>query len=153
MGLIAILAVNAALVRDFVVQEMYCGGILLFIALQVGLWYLLHSRGRRRRFWLGFEASGMAVVLVLFWCELFPDSPLNRSLMSYTSSAYYAFMPLPTPWGNNVDRHSGLLLAVVNFVPELVAALVGGVIAACPVFVGRTGALTIRREGSTAVTG
>ena len=53
MGLTAILAVNAALVRAFLVDEMFCGGILIFFALQVGLWCLLQSRGRLRRFWLG----------------------------------------------------------------------------------------------------
>jgi hypothetical protein len=55
MGLTAVLAVNAGLVRAFVVQEMFYGGILIFIALQVGLWLLLRSRGRVRGFWLGFE--------------------------------------------------------------------------------------------------
>ena len=154
MGLIAILAVNAALVRAFLVQEMFYGGILIFIALQVGLWYLFHSRGRRRCFWWGFEVSGMAAVLVLFSCELFPGSPLNRAVTSYTDlAADLAFRHLPTALEDRIDEHWHLFLAVVYFVPELVAALLGGVITACPVRAGRTRAHTIPREESTFVIG
>ena len=132
MGLTAILAVNAALVRSFVVHEMFYGGILLFIALQVGLWCLLHSRGRHLRFWLGFEVSGMTAVLVLFSCELFPGSPLNRLVMSYTEIAVnLAFTHLPTPLADHFDEHLDQLLAVAYFVPELVVVLLGGMIAAC----------------------
>src|SRR4051795_4207971 len=72
MGFTAILAVNAGLVRAYVVQEMFCGGILIFMALQLGLWCLLHSQGRLRHFWSGFEVAGMVAVLVLSWCEFFP---------------------------------------------------------------------------------
>lgn len=152
MGLTAILAVNGALVRAFVVQEMFYGGILIFIALQVGLWCLLHSRGRLRRFWLGFDVSGITAVLVLFSCELFPGSPLNRPVMSYTDiAANLAFTHLPTPLADHLDEHWDLFLAVVYFVPELVAALLGGMIAACLVLTGPTPARTILREESTVV--
>jgi hypothetical protein len=130
MGLIAILALNAGLVRAFVAQEMFYGGILIFIALQVGLSCLLRSRGRVRRFWLGFEISGVAAVLVLFSCEVFPDSALNRLLMTYTDiSASLASSHLPTPLADHLDEHWDLFLAVVYFVPEITSALVGGTIA------------------------
>lgn len=132
MGLTAILAVNTALVRGFVVEEMFCGGILALIALQVGLWSLLHSRGKLRRFWLGFEVIGTTAVLVLFSCEFFPNSPLNRLVMSYTQvAADLAFTLLPPPLADYLDEHWDLFLAVVYFVPELVAALMGGAIVAC----------------------
>jgi len=147
MGLTAVLAVNAALVRAFVVEEMFYGGILIFIALQVGLWCLVHSRGRLRRFWLGFEISGIAAVLLLFSCELFPGSPLNRLVMSYTDIAVnLGFSRLPTPLADHLDDHWDLFLAVVYFVPELVAALLGGMIAACLVRMGRIPARTVFRE-------
>jgi hypothetical protein len=136
MGLIAVLAVNAGLVRAFVVQEMFCGGILIFIALQVGLWCLLRSRGWVRRFWIGFEISGVAAVLALFSCEVFPDSALNRLLMTYTDiAANLAFSHLPTPLADHLDECWDLFLAVVYFMPELTAALLGGTIAAS---IGRT---------------
>ena len=132
MGVTAILALNSGLVRAFVVQEMFYGGILIFIALQVGLWCLLRSRGLVRRFWIGFEISGVAVVLTLFSCEVFPDSALNRLLMSYIDvSANLAFSHLPTPLADHLDEHWDLFLAVVYFVPELTAAFLGGTIAVC----------------------
>ena len=132
MGLIAILAVNAALVRAFVVQEMFIGGILMFIVLQLGLLCLLRSRGRQRRFWLGFEVSGMAAILVLFSCEFLPDSPLNRLVQAYTFIAGdLAFTHLPTPLSGRLDDRWQMFLAVVYFVPELIAALLGSMIASC----------------------
>jgi hypothetical protein len=132
MGLTAILALNAALVRAFVVHEMFYGGILIFIALQVGLWCLLRSRGRLRRFWLGFEVAGISAVLVLFSCEVFPGSPLNSLVLSYTGIAFdVASTHLPTPLADYIEEHLDHFLAVVYFAPELVTALLGGMVAAC----------------------
>jgi hypothetical protein len=131
MGLTAILAVDFALVRAFVVQQMFCGGILIFSALQAGLWCLVHGKGRPRRFWLGFEVSGIAAVLALFSCELLPGSPPARLATSYTDiAARLAFTLSPPPLADRLDEHWELYLAVVYFVPELVAALLGGMIAA-----------------------
>ncbi len=65
----AILAVNMALVRSFVVRRpLFEGGDLVFVPLQVGLWCLFRSRGRLRCFWAGFVVPSMAafVVLLLF---------------------------------------------------------------------------------------
>jgi len=153
MGLTAVLAVNGALVRAFVVEEMFYGGILIFIALQAGLWCLLHSRGRARRFWLGFEVSGVAAILAMIACEVFPDSALNRLLMSYTDiAANLAFSRLPTPLADYLDEHQDQLLAVVYFAPELVAALLGGMIAAFLVHMGQTPARTVLREEPAVIT-
>ncbi len=131
MGLPAVVAVNATLVRAFVVEEMFSGGILIFIALQAGLWCLFHSRGRARSFWLGFEVSGALAVLAMFASELFPASLLNRLLMWYTDIATnLAFSRLPTALADYLDEHLDQFLAVVYFAPELIAALLGGMIAA-----------------------
>jgi hypothetical protein len=144
MGLTAVLAVNAALVRAFVVQEMFYGGILIFVALQLGLWCLLHSRGRVRRFWLGFEVSAVAATLAMFACEVFPNSPLAGLLMSYQDFATnLAFSHLPQSMADHLDEHQDQLLAVVYFAPELVAALLGGMIAACLVSLGQARVRTV----------
>src|SRR5262249_39556357 len=123
MALIAILAVNAALIRAFVVDEMFIGGILIIIALQLGLCCLLRSEGSVRRFWLGFEVAGMASVLVLFSCEGFPDSPLNRLVMSYTDIAVNVVSAhLPARAAEYLlDDRIDLFLAIVYFLPELIA--------------------------------
>ena len=95
-------------------------------------------------FWLGFEISGIVAVLVLFSCELFPSSPWNRLVMSYTAIiANLAFTHLPTPLADHLDEHWDLFLAVVYFVPELVATLLGGMITACLIPRGLTPARTI----------
>jgi hypothetical protein len=154
MGLTAILAVNAALVRAFVLQEMFYGGILIFIALQVGLWCLLHSRGRNRRFWMGFEVCGATAVLLLFSCELFPSSPLNRLEMSYTQIAVnLTFAHLYDPLASHLDDHQDQLLAIIYFLPEFVAALLGGMIAAWLVPKGLLPSRTIHRKETTVVSG
>ncbi len=130
IGFTAVLALNAAIVRAFVVQEMFCGGILIFVALQVGLWCLLHSGGAVRRFWLGFELFGVGATVAVFACEVFPESVLNRLLTSYVGFATnLAFSHLPMPLEDHFDQHQDQLLAVVYFMPELVAALLGGMIA------------------------
>ena len=106
--------------------------ILIFIALQVGLWCLRCSAGTVRRFWLGFEVIGVSSIAAMFACEVFPDSALNRFLMSYVDFATnLAFLHLPVPLADHVDEHQDQLLAVVYFIPELVAALLGGVTAGC----------------------
>jgi len=154
MRLTAILAMNAALVRAFVVQEMFYGGILIFIALQIGLWCLLRSRGRLRRFWSGFEVSGISAVLVLFSCEVFPDSPLSRLVLSYTEIAFeLTSTHLPTLLADHFEQHLDQFLAVVYFVPELVAALLGGMVAARLPSRGLPRGPRIVREESTVFTG
>lgn len=131
MVVTAVLATNAGLVRAFVVQEMFSGGILNFIALQVGLWCLLRSRGRVRRFWLGFEVSGVASVLALFACEVSPGSALSRLLMWYTNVAFnFVFTHLPTPIDDAVMDHQDWFLVLIYFLPELVAAMLGGLLSA-----------------------
>jgi hypothetical protein len=150
MGLTAILAVNAALVRVFVVREMLRGGILIFIALQVGFWCLLRSLGRLRCFWSGFEVSGMAAVLILFPGEFFPGSLLDR-LVDIADEL--AVTHLPTPLSDYLGEHWDLFLAVVYFVPVLVAALLGGMLAAWLIPRGLTPARTMNREESAALIG
>ena len=130
MNWTAVLAVNAGLLRAFIVQEMFGGAILIFVALQIGFWCLRHSHGRARRFWLGFEIFGVSTIFALVLCEIFPDSAPNRLVMSYTDIASnLAFSHLPA-WLSDyyLDEHWELFLAVVYFVPELVTAMLGGVI-------------------------
>ncbi len=145
MGFTAVLALNAALVRAFVVQQIFEGAILIFIALQVGLLCLLRSAGAVRRFWLGFEVFGVSSVAAIVACEVFPESALNRLLMSYVDFATnLAFSHLPVPLADHVDEHQGQLFAVVYFIPELGAALLGGVIAGC---LCRSGQLCVQTNG------
>lgn len=131
MVMVAVLAANAGLVRACVIDEMFHAAFLMFIALQVGLWCALRSRGGVRRFWLGFEVSGVASVLALFYCEVFPFSPLNHLIMRYTHIAFNLVQfYLPTQVDDVVMDHQDWFLIVVYFLPEFVAAVLGGLIAA-----------------------
>jgi hypothetical protein len=132
MVVVGIIALNAALLRAFFVQEMFSGGILSFFALQAGLFCLLRSRGRVRRFWAGFEVSGTLAVMALFSCEFFPGSALSRLVMSYTDfivDLVIFRLPFSTSY-LLLDAHIDCFLAVVYFIPELFTALLGGLLAA-----------------------
>jgi hypothetical protein len=131
MCAIMIIALNAGLIRAFFVQEMFYGVILMFFAMQVGLFRLLRSRGRARRFWVGFELAGIAMVLALFWAEFFPDSALNKGVSAYIEFAMNMVIGtphLPTALDDFLMDHQVLLLVVVCFPPELVVALLGGLL-------------------------
>jgi hypothetical protein len=96
----------------------------------------------------------MVAVLILFSCELFPGSPSDRLVTSYTEIvASLAFTHLPTSLADRLDEHWDYFLAVVYFMPEVIAALLGGIIAACLTLRGMTPARTIVREESTVVSG
>ena len=92
---ILVIAVNAGLIRAFFLQGMFSGVILLFFAMQVGLFLLLHSKGRARCFWVGFGGAGIAVVLALFLCDLFEDSAFTRCVSLYQ-------MLVETRWSNRL---------------------------------------------------
>ncbi len=132
MTAIFIIALNAGLIRAFVVQEMFYGGILMFFAMQVGLLFLLRGRGRSRRFWSGFEILGGISVFALFSCEFFPDSVLSRIVSAYTRSALNMTWSLLPDWASTIllDDHIDWFLAVIYFLPELGIALLGGLCAA-----------------------
>lgn len=143
----AVLAVIAALVRAFVVPEELNGGTFIVIALLVGLWCLLRSRGRARRFWLGFELAGVVATLAVSECDVFPDSALARLLLSYSDIAInLAESHLPQSLANHLDEYGDQLLAVVYFMPVLAVALLGGMIAASLVRTGQKPARTVLPE-------
>jgi hypothetical protein len=131
MGWIAVIALNAGLVRAFLVQEMFCGVILLLFAMQVGLWRLLGTRGRIRGFWAGFVASGASAFLAMVLCEVLPGSILDHLLLSYTMAAMeWALNGLPAPIADYLDAHQDQLVTAIDFLPELALCLVGGWIGA-----------------------
>ena len=131
---------------------MLLGGDLIFVALQVGLWRLFRSRGRLRCFWWGFVVTSMAAGVVLL---LRLDGRVDRFMTPYTDfidelETTYLPTSLSGSLGNELWE---LHLDVVYFVPAFVAALVGGMIAACLIPRGLTPARAINREKSTALIG
>ncbi len=131
MFAILVIAFNAALIRAFS-QGMFSGVILLFFAMQVGLFLVLRSQGRPRRFWVGFEVVGIAVLLVLFWLESFPDSRMSRHVFVSIDLAMDAVVEsphTPAPVATFFSDHPDLLCAAVCSPPEFVIASLGGLFA------------------------
>jgi hypothetical protein len=130
LGLTAILAVNLAWFRGVGDRSLIEGLDLVFVALQVGLWCLLRSRGRPRRFWAGFVAVHSAAALALPLCgPLLLDGPLApyySDVVDYLEVTYLpgklAGMLGGELWGVHLD--------VLYFVPAFAVALLGGMIAA-----------------------
>ncbi len=66
MVLVAFVALDCSMA---LIPGYLAGGYLLAIALQLGLAALLRSRGRWRRFWVGFEASGVIALAAFLVCR------------------------------------------------------------------------------------
>ena len=127
----AVLAVNAGLIRAFLVQEMFQGAILIIFALQAGLWLSLRSRGRWRRFWLGFEVTGVATIFALFVAEEGPDSALNRLIHGAVRACYDVIQShFPTWVDDLVIDHQGISSPLIFFLLEIAVAVLGGALAA-----------------------
>jgi hypothetical protein len=152
LGWIAVIAANLALIQSMGVLGELEGCPFILIALQVGLWGLIRSRGRLRRFWAGFLAPCMAAVLVLLLC---PSPPLDRLMTPYTDIADELEVTyLPTTLAGSLGNELwGLHLAVVYFVPVFVAALLGGMIAAWLIPRSLEPTRTVHREKPASLTG
>lgn len=132
MAAIALFGMNAGLGRAFLVQEMFFGAIPIFFALQFGVWRASRTQGRIRRFWMGFVGTGLASVLMLFAVDIFPDSVVGRLVQTYTNAAFnFSQQYLPTALDDLVMEQQAVFLVIIYFLPELLAALFGGLILTC----------------------
>ncbi len=128
---ILIIAINAGLIRAFS-QGMFSGVLLFFFAMQGGLFLVLRTKGRARRFWIGFEVGGVAVLLALFWLEFFPDSALSECVSDSISLAMDSVVEsphIPVPVSSFFLYQPDVLYAALLFPPEFVLALLGGLLA------------------------
>src|SRR5207253_9323164 len=101
---------------------------LISFALQLGLWRYLSTGGRRRRFWLGFEVSGLTATLALL--TLFgSDIDLNNWYTDAASDLSYFCLPARVDV-MLTNEHWDWFLAIIDFLPELLAAALGGLLAA-----------------------
>ena len=88
MFVILVIGMDAALIRAFF-EGMFSGVILLFFAMQIGLFLACFKARWRARaksplfLGSGLDVAGIAVVLVLFSCEFFPDSASSRCVSAY----------------------------------------------------------------------
>ncbi len=141
MGLVGILALNIAAARAFMEWE-WTGLFLIGLALQVGLLCLIRSRIGFRPFWWGFEAFGLASVIVPFFIILVSPaagSEFLRLLDLYVVSAFNLVDHLCTLIKNPVSQErltmfllhdmQLIILEITIFLPQLLIAVVGGLLA------------------------
>jgi hypothetical protein len=137
MAATAFLGVNIGLVRAYLLAEksgdgdldLFDGCLLIFFALQLGLWRYLSTGGRRRRFWLGFEVCGLAATLALSTL-LGSDVDLNNWYTGTASDLAYFCLPARVD-AILSNEHWDWFLAIIYFLPELLTAALGGLFAAC----------------------
>ena len=123
---IALLGLNIGLVRGFLREEKFAGALLIAPTLQVAGWRYLRTR---RRSWLGFVAGGSASVLALFACEHFPESAPSRWVRCYLDYAFHLFeIHFPRVLDSLILDHQDWFLVVAYFLPELAAAILGGLL-------------------------
>ena len=130
MAATAILGVNIGVVRAFLLyaRDPHDSVFLMFFALQVGLWRYLRTGGRRRRFWLGFEVSGLAATVAVSTLVI-TSIDLNNW---YTGVASDLCDVLPARVeGPLMGEYWDGFLVVAYFVPEFLAATLGGLLTAC----------------------
>src|SRR4051794_9630649 len=65
MAAIVFVAIDCSVLRF---PAHFAGCLLIGLAMQVGLFQLLRRRGRIRRFWAGFEATGLAALIAYIAC-------------------------------------------------------------------------------------
>ncbi len=131
----AVFGLNLSVIRAYVLAEPgwhhlvpFDSAFLIFFPLQLGLWRYLSTNGMRRRFWLGFEAAGLAATLALSILSV-SDLDLDNWYTGAASDLSYLWLPARVDV-MLTNEHWNWFLAIIYFLPELLAAGLGGVLAA-----------------------
>lgn len=141
MALVVFAALECLGVR---LAEYLAGYWLVGAALQVGLFAMLRSRGRSRRFWAGFEATGLGLLLAYTACFCVARRMTYGWAYRVTEGIYGAMLGLPADafrWciehGLVIDPQKPLkvyeMVAVFEVacgIPMLLLACVGGALTA-----------------------
>jgi hypothetical protein len=135
MAATAILGANIGLLRAYLIAEqaadhmgLFDGCFLIIFALQIGLCYYMNTQGIARRLWIGFEICGLVATVALLALSMFDLEVFDL----YTRRASeVSYLCLPT----RVDvfltnEHWDWFLAMIYFLPELLIATLGGLLAA-----------------------
>jgi hypothetical protein len=135
MAVVAMIAIYTSSVRALHAYnaDLAQGLALTGLALQIGVFRSIRSRGRVRSFWVGFVASASATMLTFAWGIACPDSALSQMLIFYTKYAnrYVNYVTHVWDFYNRTQVYPVLVvaLAVIWSVPQLFLALVVGLLA------------------------
>lgn len=149
---------GAARILYFYNTEILIGVALSGLALQAGLFQLVLGRGRNRAFWSGLVVFGLLAMSSLVWAMLFPEVigiafdkngviMVHRTPGSFLSTVWSSYAGFVSnhviepvlesrgfPLRINPDSYSGGALlvsvrAVVRFLPQMLIAVIGGLLA------------------------
>jgi hypothetical protein len=143
MAVVGVVAVNTAAARAlyFRDEELALGLALMGLASQFALLRAIRRRGLARAFWSGFVTTGLAAMAMFAWGISFQDSVLFGWLLSYTRYADGVLALIPSAprlyGGGGNDLAIEVAAAFVWFIPQLLAAMVGGLSAALVTWLGR----------------
>ena len=153
MAIVGVIALNIATARILFAYEpeLLIGVGLGVLVLQVGLFRLVRGRGTNRAFWVGFIVCGLITMTTLVWAMLFPEvvglsstGVLERVPGSTMWTIWYGYarfvsepilVPMITYSGidPDVSNLGGILIAgaraVIWFLPQLLIAVAGGLLA------------------------
>jgi hypothetical protein len=95
------LGVAVVAVDFFLIVDVFYGVLLIGLALNLGLVRMARSHGRKRRFWAGFEATGLAMLLAFIACfEAFGEvvyAPVGAFVYALIGlQCVLARLPMPT---------------------------------------------------------
>lgn len=137
MAITAVLGVNIGWIRAYLLAEVSGGSLLElfnfvflnFFALQFALWRYRRTTRRHRQFWLGFVVSSPASTVALMMLLASNIDRLNWYNGVASDLSYYC---LPARIDVVLSTvHWDWFLAIIYFLPELLAASLGGLLAAC----------------------
>lgn len=139
MGAIAIIALDLAYIRGAIDVNL----LIAVPALQVGLFRVVSSRGVIRPFWVGFEIFGWVGVIAFrlgggpLWYRIYDEriNDLLNVIAHRRPDVARAIVTVLFCEGTPIqDTIPGLLPeSVIAGMPILFLAVIGGLIAACPV--------------------
>jgi hypothetical protein len=135
MTIVVVVAVNFATARALYIRdvELAAGLTLRAVASQFAVLQALRHRGRARSFWLGYLTIGLATMGTFSWGICVPDSRIFRLWLSYTEHADGVLSMIPSAprffGGGGVDLARVVMASIVWFLPQLLAAIMGGLLA------------------------
>jgi hypothetical protein len=137
MGWIAVIGLNIGLFRASwrVAPDVAIMLTLISLTLQVGAWRLVRGSARSRPFWIGFLLLGSACPATLLWFVFVigtsGSDPPRSPIVQYMEFSLNLLVEWERPW---MTPHQDNLFytvpsfAVIGFLPQLLPALLGGVL-------------------------
>jgi hypothetical protein len=139
MAIVAVLAVDCALLSTFSTGRTFYPEMLLFVpVLQIGLFRMVPRKGRVNPYWVGFELFGWAAVLAWYlglsepmgWCFQYGLTHLMTYLARHHTGLFHLLRPLVEADDLLMGVIASFLWGAVVSSPLVMVACLGGRLAA-----------------------